>query len=271
MNQETFNPFGRPVEEVQLVDAPLVSVIAQVRFPVIAALHEIAGIASFQEAVKGTYPVMRPENQTSAVLGSDGNLIAGESVPLWRFRGKDDGWMATVAPSWIALETSTYTSRSDFLHRWTELLELFDSVGLAPAVFDRLGVRYVDQLSGVEDMANLHRFVNGAVLGAINIESDLGVGAELIGTVTQAHLGIRDAVMLARWGKVPPNAVAMPGVPPVDAASWFLDVDVFTEGIDRPFTIESVAAQSGELAQHAYSFFRWAVTEELLRSRGGSV
>ena len=55
--------------EIPLRTAPLVRVIAQVRFPVIASIDTRGFIASFQEALREAYPVLRPEMTQGFVVG----------------------------------------------------------------------------------------------------------------------------------------------------------------------------------------------------------
>lgn len=52
-----FNPFGAPgPDEVPLERAPLVRVIAQLRFPPIVSLGRADFIGPFQEAIRSRYP-----------------------------------------------------------------------------------------------------------------------------------------------------------------------------------------------------------------------
>ena len=52
---------GPPPAEVPLENAPLVRVIAQVRYPLIASLENSSFIGPFQEAIRDDYPTLRPE------------------------------------------------------------------------------------------------------------------------------------------------------------------------------------------------------------------
>jgi hypothetical protein len=51
------NPLvATPPPEVPLINAPLVRVIAQVRFPPILSIEQQAFVGSFQEAIRAEYP-----------------------------------------------------------------------------------------------------------------------------------------------------------------------------------------------------------------------
>lgn len=272
MTRPRKSPFSaKGIDEVQLTDAPLVSVVAQLRFPVIASLDGMAGVAPFQTALQDQYPVMRQEAQTVATLAPDGNIIQSNATPVWRFTGGADGWTVTLSPSWVAIETTSYANRADFLRRWTEVLNAVAAHPNAPHVFDRLGVRYVDRLVGDEATTALPQYVNPAVLGPIEVENALPDSAQLVATVSQAQFNLDGPVMLTRWGRLPADASVLPGVPTVSQVSWFLDIDVFSEGEPRPFDSGTVTDLSAQFATLAYDFFRWAVTDELLRSRGGAI
>ena len=56
--------------EVPLKDAPLVRVIAQIRFPEILSIEQRDFVAPFQEAIRGTYSVLRQEQAQGMLLGS---------------------------------------------------------------------------------------------------------------------------------------------------------------------------------------------------------
>ena len=64
MNAMTVTPFGPAVQEVSLTRAPLVNVIAQVRFPAVMKIEADSGfVATFQESIRKDYPILRPERQ----------------------------------------------------------------------------------------------------------------------------------------------------------------------------------------------------------------
>ena len=65
----TMTPFGPSVQEVPLARAPLVNVIAQVRFPAVMKIEDSAFVANFQEAIRKDYPILRPERQLGVLIG----------------------------------------------------------------------------------------------------------------------------------------------------------------------------------------------------------
>ena len=266
------SPFAEasPVE-VPLSRAPLVKVLAQLKFPVNARIDTTEGVAGFQDlrvcvphhaprAAAGD----RPPGGSRAARCSGGAAAAS----LWRLSSLDDDWTIVIARDFLAIETSSYTSRDDFLQRFERVLDAMTKAGLSPVVSDRLGVRYIDRIEGEDMISDLPLLVRRELLGVGDVE--LPERSEIIGSVSQTHLRIDDMQIRAGWGLLPPNAVMLPGIDGVDVKTWVLDVDVFTERV-KPFSVEDVVSETTVAADHAYRFFRWAVTDEFLRRHGGAL
>jgi len=56
--------------------------------------------------------------------------------------------------------------------------------------------------------------------------------------------------------------------PPIDAPSWLLDLDMFSEA-ERRFATATVVADARRYAERLYAVFRWVVADEFLRRYGG--
>ena len=197
---------GPPPPEVPLSDPPLERVIAQVRFPLIASLEKREFIASFQEAIRTSYPVLRPEEGRSVVLGSQG-MVDTRSNTLWRFNEAKGAWRVTLAPDFLALETTEYTSRDDFMKRLTLVLEALKE-HVDPQVLDRLGVRYIDRVSG-ENMSALPRLVRPEVAGILG--SPLSERARHAVSENVFILPGNAGQITARWGLLAPQSTTDPG------------------------------------------------------------
>lgn len=105
--QRSPNPLAAPVpQEVHLEAAPLVRVVAQVRFPLVASIERRDFIAPFQEAVRREYPTLRPEKSFGIVLGANGPVETQAPTTVWRFEDLSGDWRGTLAPSFVALETT---------------------------------------------------------------------------------------------------------------------------------------------------------------------
>jgi uncharacterized protein (TIGR04255 family) len=188
---------------------------------------------------------------------------------VWRLHDKSNVWRVSLAPTFIALETDSYTSRDDFFARFDEALSILNSV-FSLAVYDRLGVRYVDRLAGTERLKELPKYVRAELLGMIAI-ANRPDGPALQHSVAETMYGFGgSANMLARCALLPPRATFDPSIPPVEEHSWLLDLDMFTTQ-QKDFDVDAIGTLAREFAAHSYRFFRWAVTDAFLREFGGEV
>jgi len=251
-----------PVDEVPLLRAPLVRVIAQVRFPEQLEVDRREVIEPIQGAIRERYPVLRQES--IHVARGEGPQSVHSST-AWRFFDRTNTWRATLTTGFLALETWRYTSRADLVQRLVELSEAV-ATHIGPSRVDRLGVRYIDRIVNPE-LANVGRLLHSDVLGvAANIPTPT-----LVHTMNEALLQDLPALLLARWGYLPPNATYDPAaLESIESSSWVLDIDVHrTNG--PAFSPDWIRDEASALAARAYRFFRWAVTDEFLECYGGDV
>ena len=256
---------GSPPPEVPLANAPLIRVIAQVRFPLIASVENRSFVAPFQEAIRDDYPTLRPEQSQNVVIGPAGPASVQSSVS-WRFSDATSTWRVTLAPEFLALDTRQYTSRDDFLDRFRRVLtELREHVN--PGTVDRLGVRYIDRILG-ESLGALPQLVRPEVAGVM--ATPLADDAHHMIAETLFQLPEPSSQLMARWGRLPAGSTVDPAaIDPADEPSWILDVDAFTQGTSA-FEVETIDLRARALAERIYSFFRWVVTAEFDRTYGGT-
>lgn len=264
------NPFGpEPVEEVPLSAAPLVLVVAQVRFPEIASIRQPDFIGPFQEAIRERYPAARPEREIQALFGSEGVQSHAETV--WRFRDRADQWQVSLGPSFLALDTRAYLNHSDFVTRLEEALAALDQ-HVRPGLFDRLGLRYVDRVpleepGGRQQMSLL---VRPEVAGVVPM---MLTGQTLLQhSVCDSSFQLEDGATLhARWGLLPADATFEPlRAQALPTPSWVLDLDMFQLG-PADFNVAQMSATTSAFVDQIYRFFRWVVTPDFLRRFGGDV
>ena len=253
-----------PVAEIELRNAPLVRVLAQVRFPLIVAIEQREFIAPFQEAIRREYPSLRQEVTQGMVIGP-GVVAPAAPQRAWRFTDIDVQWRVTLAPDFLALETTAYTSRSEFFAKLRSVLELLDD-HVGPKVVDRLGVRYIDRISG-ESLDQIASLVRSEVRGITGTRA----AVHLQHALTESVFLVEKAQLLARWGLLPAGATVDPGaIEPIDVPSWILDLDMFTTK-SFPFNVDRVVTDGRAFAERIYTFFRWAVTDDFVRHYGGGI
>jgi uncharacterized protein (TIGR04255 family) len=240
----------------------LVRVVSQIAFPLIASIGQAEYIGPFQEAIRDTYPVLRPDQTQGVVMGPEG-AVSTTSERLWRFADSDGHWRATLAPTFVALESTAYTNRDDFLGRLARLLTAADE-HIAPKVVDRLGLRYIDRVREPE-FADIPRLFRREMLGLAG--TDAWQHVEL--SLNQTRFSLPAASVTATWGQLPvmgthdPNAVE-----PIEQPSWILDLDMFTRQ-QFEFNVDQITDKCRSFAERIYAIFRWAVTDEFLRRYGG--
>lgn len=265
MNTTDMPLMGPPPLEVPLLASPLVRVIAQVRFPLIASMEKREFIAPFQEAIRKKYPALRPEQNRGVVFGPQGGVLDSRANTIWRFYEATGPWSVTLGPEFLALETRTYTSRDDFLQRLGFVLQALET-HVDPGVIDRLGVRYIDRVSG-EDLDILPALVRSEVAGILC--TPLAEYALLALSESLFVLPDGEGKVTARWGQVPPGGTVDPAaVDIIDEASWLLDIDAFKVET-RALEVDAIVDQARAFAERIYSIFRWVVTDEFLRRYGG--
>lgn len=262
------HPFGaEPVPEVPLPRAPLVRVVAQIRFPLITSIEKRAFVGAFQEAVRKDYPVLNPEHEVGLVITPQGPQSTEGTI--WRFYDRTNQWKLSLASGFLALDTSAYTSRDDFLERFGRALRALEQhIGIG--VFDRLGVRYVDRIQERDaTFGSISELFRPEVLGMLAV--DPGAGGELHIAVSENLFHLGETKMRARCASVPKDMTVDPSIlEPINARSWVLDLDMFSEG-RRDFDLDVVLKNARDYAAAVYRFFRWSASNELIRRAGGKL
>ncbi len=261
-----------PTPEVPLPQAPLVRVIAQARFPPILTIRDPDKVAVFQEALRDTYPNLSQDQVHSIELGGGQTPNISQGL-IWRLadRERNPDWRVSLGVDFVALETSSYDSRDNFLDRLRAVLSALEE-GFKPASTSRLGLRYIDRLTG-EAVDRIAELVHPDVLGIIRPPGNPhpALGESVIHLMTEAQFLAHDGARVqGRWGQLPPNATYDPdALEPVGDRSWILDLDMFTTE-SQPFMSEKLLTTATGFAKCLYWLFRQMVTEEFLRYYGGN-
>jgi len=264
------NPLtASPPREIWLPNAPLVRVITQISFPPVVSISKPEFIAPFQEALRSVYPVLRPEQAFGFVFA---NVPAAtpptpQTQTTWRFNDSANAWRVSLAPNFLAIETTAYKSKVDFVERASLVVNALGE-HINPQVVDRIGLRFIDRVVGAP-IKNLDKFVRSEVVGVLMSEAAPSVQHALSECLFDAPK--EDAQFLARWGRLPSNATHDPAaVEGIGEPSWILDLDMFSTKAGA-FTAKNVLERIGNYADRIYTFFRWAVTDEFLKLYGGTL
>ena len=266
MSFSTESPFVGPIpRSVQLPNAPLTATLVQIRFPDVHSIDKAEFIAEFQECIRVDYPL----NHTDLISGFElmKDNVRQTTEKNWRFFDKKKQWRLSLATNFIALETSAYQSRQDFIHRIVVVVNALSET-IKPGVMTRIGVRYVNRIHGSQ-LEELSRYVRPEILG-IYIQD---YREKLNQTLNQVTVRTDDGSMMSRWGFMPANQTHDPDLmPQIAEPSWFLDVDVFNNFAEsQTFEVDEIERRVKKLAKRAYGFFRWTVNNEFLRDCGGDI
>lgn len=253
-----------PPAEVPLTNAPLVRVITQVRFPEILSIEQSDFVAPFQEAIRGVYGVLRKEQTQGFIVGPGGPVPAKLQV-AWRFIDSAGHWRVSLTPDFLALETTNYTNRSDFLGRFSLVAEAL-AEHVAPSQVDRLGVRYIDRITGA-DVDDLKKLVRAEVCGIAGTSA----ATHAVHSLSESVFELPEAGVTARWGRMPAGATVDPAaLEPVNEKSWILDLDMYST-TPISFAVEELLARARSYSERIYTIFRWAVTDAFLLRFGGKL
>jgi uncharacterized protein (TIGR04255 family) len=259
---------GLPLEgpapaEIPLPRAPLVSVIAQVRFAMHLPARIPERVAAFQEAISDRYPHLERQDLATIMISAQLPPQPGNEVVIhWRFSDQARQWRITLTSEFITLETRAYKSRDDFVERLEGILQALQDT-LAPKLVTRFGMRYIDQIRG-EQVSEIGKLLRSEVLG---VAGSLGANARQI--ITELFVPAEPGDLLARWGKLSVNMTIDPNLlPPIPEESWLLDLDV-SKTLESPFDTAYLIAIATSAANRVYAVFRWMITDEFLRIYGG--
>lgn len=182
----------------------------------------------------------------------------------WRFVAEDEAWSVSLAPDFVALETTHYSNRNDFFGRFGEVLNALAKVTEPGLVgYERFGVRYVNRIRSPQ-LDVLPSLVRPEVLGVVGPLLD-----DLAFSVCESSFVVGDAALRARWGLLPAGATTDPTtIDLLNEASWILDIDMSVER-QPEFDPATVVAKGKEFAEASYSLFRWCVTDDFLKAYGG--
>ncbi|WP_108645599.1 TIGR04255 family protein [Polynucleobacter rarus] len=254
------SPLHGPIPaQVPLSKAPLVRVIAQIKFSEVLGVESPELVADFQDAISHSYASLIRESGFNSQMPGIGMHL---SPPMthWRFSDHpvDWQWRVTLTSQFITLESTQYTSRDDFIERLQVILEAVEE-HIKPAMMIRLGIRYINRILGKE-LQDLSLLVRPEIAGVVGTSMANSIYLSLSETV----FDLEGKKMTARWGMVPSGVTVDPSTTlPIDEPSFLIDLDVFEE-IPSGFQSGEITIKAKLFAERSYAFFRWAVTDEFL-------
>lgn len=256
-------PFsGPPPDEVALANPPLVRVIGQIAFPTLAKIAQATAVAPFQESIRSTYPLLTQEEIQHIEMPPTA-APRFQSAIIWRFSSADGHWRVSLSPSFVALETTAYTSRTEFVGRLMALTRALQET-MDPQLYLRVGLRYINRMEG-EALSTIATLIKPEVLGVL--QTPFKDAAQHL--ITESILRTEEGQLLARWGSLPANATVDPqALEPIAAPSWIFDLDISATG-QWPFEAAAIGDRLLAFAKRNYAVFRFIVKDEFLTYYGG--
>jgi uncharacterized protein (TIGR04255 family) len=199
----------------------------------------------------GKYPKI--EERRSLTFSGPAGPQVSQDTDGWQMKSDDGSWAVTLDPHFYSLETSAYTSWSDFR---TRLLELVAAVGAVhgPKVEERLGLRMVDEInhSDVTSPSDWTGLIRPQLLGPLSDE-DFGTSITAIQQIVEMDAGGGYKVLF-RHGSAPS--------PRGDGWLYVLDHDCFRQA-GQVLTEDGILSAADDLHRIALQVFEAAITDEL--------
>lgn len=242
------------VVDEQLRGAQLKLVVARVEHEQLMAASDATKALAIGERLHDSLKGPRPMAAPTMVLqvGGPATPAATQEVNLgaWQYVSEGRDWVATVAPGFFSLETLSYERWDDFLARLDQLVAAVADV-LSPALVQRVGLRYIDELRapGVTTAADWSGRIAPNFLGAAN---DPHVGASVTSIQQAVEIqGPNGTKVVLRHGTVR----TVEGQP-----AYLLDQDCSIEDSGR-FDAATLITSFDQLHILALGVFQRAITD----------
>jgi uncharacterized protein (TIGR04255 family) len=238
-------------EDVRLQRAPLAEVICQVRFPPVLRIVNEDPV-TFQERIRGSFPQFDVEKGMIVQMTRLGTEppSAKPTPHTFRFQSPDGHAMVSLALTFYALSTTSYTHWEDFLN----LLQLVNRA--ACEVYDlpyaeRIGLRYINELT-------LENTGAGNVTELLEIlRPELTM--LLRGDCWDEPLEMLNHLLLT--GEENERLALRSGFRDREKPAFLLDLDYYAEG---NIPLENLSALCQRYHDVIYNAFRWCIREEKL-------
>lgn len=260
---ELFGPFDAPPPpSVQLQNAPLARVLCQVRWPELTRLlQEFEQIALAVGAdLADDYPLFGRRHEANFVLGPNG-ISQSPGAVVFQWSTADSRFHVHFGHNFVTVETQKYTNKEELIGRLGRVLDVIARHVAIPKCI-RLGYRYTNRVTADIDIRPL---IRSEVRGGEAVPTRDGV--EALQSVTETLYRVDEDLLLARWAQLPAGASVDPTLEALQIASWVLDLDAYHES-PISFASRDITDFALRLAGRGYTFFRWSVTEEFLKTFG---
>ena len=224
--------FFPPVEAVQLKGAPLVHVIAQVKFNSQTALSTQAGALRVQESLADEYPRLLAAPPRPTITLGPGN-VSTQLVEQWQLTDLEGQRSLVIGQDQISIETSVYTVWPELRKRIVAGLDALADV-TKPRVQERIGLRYINQIP----RSDAGGFADRIASEFLGINDLPGWRDHLMAALSQTVATHDSTQLTLRYG-------SGAGVQGLDQDAFLIDIDMADEspkGFDQARVVETFDA-----------------------------
>ncbi len=265
-----------PADRVVYERAPLLSVVAQLRFPRVLRI-ESGPPADFQDRIRDTFPLVEqgPQPMQAPIIGQPIQVMP--QIPLelmqllnaqaaqasYRFLTEDRKTTLTLSPEAISLSTTSYSHWGEFKTMFGVPIDALNEI-YKPSFFTRVGLRYVNVID--REVLQLRdkpwsKLLRPEILGELALPQ---FEAVLETTRRQLRLKTSDMNIFLQHG-----TALTQNVPHTPKQTYGFDCD-FSSAIAKT-VISDAQSRLDELNNRAFRAFRWAITDDLHRALGPKV
>lgn len=267
-----------PTSPTKLANAPLVHVLAQVRYAPVLTISK--SIPTIQEKLKGIgFPRFEKGEVQSVVIKHDSPPQVDRSE-RWDFLSRDKTLGVVLTPNFVLLQTTAYDTFNMFAET---LLKVFEVIGseVQIDIVERLGIRYVDVVRLQEDESFSNYLKPGLVgfpFSEVNDESFHNAVIATVQSVAVANIPQSNSTLNVKCSQVGDGTFLPPDIgqsglryemslTPKEVVI-ILDFDHF-KMVDDDFAPQPLVAEFDRLHQIANMAFRAALKPFAYEKWGG--
>lgn len=253
----------------QLPNAPLIYVLAQIRFTHVPRMDK--RWEDFHEQVFAAYPKAEIDRIEQFDF-KDGQPMAGDTIKRWRLTNEARTTGILLDAGVLVFHTTDYQTSNIFLSDLQHVLAAF--VGILPdkgVSFSRLGLRYIDLLLQEGSLSVDQQVIE--TLRLPKLPADIGQAGRMEQTITCQPPGGGTLIIRHRQSVTPdvlpsdifPNKLELPArlerERPENTIVGLLDYDHFIED-EQAFDVEAIIAGFKDLRKVSSAAFKATTTKE---------
>ena len=249
----------------RLTNAPVVYVLAQIRFSAITKLGE-KYIPNIQERLRRDYPRFQhvQTQEVTVPMAASGQLVQVVTNPRWDFSDRANRSGFVVLENAVTYHTTDYTTFDECLEKLhAGLAQIQEELHIA--LTSRVGIRYID-LIAPDEGEQLDQYVTGSLLGFPLGKISPNPGRQQTVATTKTTEG----VLTLRFCQDQSNVILPPDLAdhtlapcrahPPDRPKAILDTDHYSL-VDTEFTVDDVASRLVRLHDVSSEAFKTIVTD----------